>query len=162
MDKYFVTIFCIGYSKFAPGTLGSLCGILTFSFFYNFFSVNPIYLFFLISFIFALGWYFIYTYINKNKMHDPSEIIIDEFIGQLLSLIPLLFLSNFKLNLDYLFELLLFSFLLFRFFDILKPWPINIIDRSRTSLSILLDDMVAGLISAIIVFICLLWLQKIY
>ena len=95
-------------------------------------------------------------------MHDPSEIIIDEFIGQLLSLIPLLFLSNFKLNLDYLFELLLFSFLLFRFFDILKPWPINIIDRSRTSLSILLDDMVAGLISAIIVFICLLWLQKIY
>ena len=159
MDKYFVTIFYIGYAKFAPGTLGSLCGILTFSCFYKFFSVNPMYLFFLISFIFILGWYFIFTYIQKNKIHDPSEIIIDEFIGQLLSLSPLLFLNNFKLNVDYFLELLFFSFLLFRFFDILKPWPINIIDRSRSSLSIIMDDIVAGLFSAIIVFISLLWLQ---
>ena len=116
------------------------------------------YLFFLISFIFILGWYFIFTYVHKNKIHDPSEIIIDEFIGQLLSLSPLLFLSNFKLNVDYFLELLFFSFLLFRFFDILKPWPINIIDRSRSSLSIIMDDIVAGLFSAIIVFISLLWL----
>jgi len=159
MDKYFVTIFCIGYTKFAPGTLGSLCGIIIFYYFYNFFSANPMYLFFLISFIFILGWYFIFTYVYKNKIHDPSEIIIDEFIGQLLSLSPLLFLSNFKLNDDYFLELLFFSFLLFRFFDILKPWPINIIDRSRSSLSIIMDDIVAGLFSAIIVFISLLWLQ---
>lgn len=159
MDKYFVTIFCIGYTKFAPGTLGSLCGIIIFYYFYNFFSANPMYLFFLISFIFILGWYFIFTYVHKNKIHDPSEIIIDEFIGQLLSLSPLLFLNNFKLNVDYFLELLFFSFLLFRFFDILKPWPINIIDRSRSSLSIIMDDIVAGLFSAIIVFISLLWLQ---
>ncbi len=159
MDKYFVTIFCIGYTKFAPGTLGSLCGVLTFYCFYNFFSLNPTYLFFLISFIFIFGWYFIFTYVQKNKTHDPSEIIIDEFLGQLLSLTPLLFLRNFKLNLDYFLELLLFAFLLFRFFDIIKPWPINIIDRSRSSLSVMMDDMVAGLFSAIIVFITLLWLQ---
>ena len=159
MDKYFVTIFFIGYVKYAPGTLGSLCGILTFACFYNFFSVNPMYLLFLISFIFILGWYFIFTYIQKNKIHDPSEIIIDEFLGQLLTLTPLLFLKNFKLNLDYFLELLIFAFLLFRFFDIVKPWPINIIDRSKSSLSIMMDDMVAGLFSAIIVFISLLWLQ---
>ena len=159
MDKYFVTIFCIGYIKFAPGTLGSICGVLTFFYLYNFFSVNPKYLFFLISFIFILGWYFVYTYIQKNKIHDPSEIIIDEFLGQLISLTPLLYLRNFKLNLDHFIELLIFAFLLFRFFDIIKPWPINIIDRSRSSLSILMDDVVAGLFSAIILFIYLLWLQ---
>ena len=159
MDKYFVTFFCIGYIKFAPGTLGSICGILTFFYLYNFFSVNPNYLFFLISFIFILGWYFVYTYIQKNKIHDPSEIIIDEFLGQLISLVPLLYLRNFKFNHDYFIELLIFSFLLFRFFDIIKPWPINIIDRSRSSLSILIDDMVAGLFSAIILFIYLLWRQ---
>ena len=158
MDKYFITIFCIGYAKYAPGTLGSLCGILTFSFFYNFFSIHPMYLFFLISFIFIIGWYFIFTYIQKNKIHDASEIIIDEFLGQLLSLTPLLFLRNFELDLEYFFELLIFSFLLFRFFDIIKPWPINIIDRSRSSLSIMMDDMVAGLFSAIIIFISLLWI----
>ena len=158
MDKYFVTIFCIGYAKFAPGTFGSLCGIFIFSCFYKFFSVNPMYLFFLIFFIFIIGWYFIFTYIQKNKIHDASEIIIDEFLGQLLSLTPLLFLRNFELDLEYFFELLIFSFLLFRFFDIIKPWPINIIDRSRSSLSIMMDDMVAGLFSAIIIFISLLWI----
>ena len=157
MDKYFVTIFCIGYAKFAPGTFGSLCGIFIFSCFYKFFSVNPMYLFFLIFFIFIIGWYFIFTYIQKNKIHDASEIIIDEFLGQLLSLTPLLFLRNFELDLEYFFELLIFSFLLFRFFDIIKPWPINIIDRSRSSLSIMMDDIVAGLFSAIIIFISLLW-----
>ena len=159
MDKYFVTIFCIGYIKIAPGTLGSICGVLTFFCFYNFFSVYPVYLFFLISFIFIFGWYFVFTYVQKNKIHDPSEIIIDEFLGQLISLAPLLYLRNFKLNLDYFLELLIFAFLLFRFFDIIKPWPINLIDRSRSSLSIIMDDMVAGLFSAIIVFIYLLWLQ---
>ena len=159
MDKYFVTFFCIGYIKFAPGTLGSICAVVTFLYFYNFFLVNPNYLFFLISFIFILGWYFVYTYIQKNKIHDPSEIIIDEFLGQLISLTPLLYLRNFKLNVDHFFELLIFAFLLFRFFDITKPWPINIIDRSRSSLSILIDDMVAGFFSAIILFIYLLWRQ---
>tara|TARA_B100001057_G_scaffold384505_1_gene390985 strand:- start:14 stop:493 length:480 start_codon:yes stop_codon:yes gene_type:complete len=159
MDKYFVTIFCIGYIKIAPGTLGSICGVLTFFCFYNFFSVNPKYLFFLIFFIFIFGWYFVFTYVQKNKTHDPSEIIIDEFLGQLLSLAPLLYLRNFNFNLDYFLELLIFAFLLFRFFDIIKPWPINIIDRSKSSLSIIMDDMVAGLFSAIIVFIYLLWLQ---
>ena len=76
-----------------------------------------------------------------------------------MTLTPLLFLKNFKLNLDYFLELIIFAFLLFRFFDIVKPWPINIIDRSKSSLSIIMDDMVAGLFSAIIVFISLLWLQ---
>ena len=159
MDKYFVTFFCIGYIKFAPGTLGSICAVVTFFYFYNFFLVNPKYLFFLISFIFILGWYFVYTYIQKNKIHDPSEIIIDEFLGQLISLVPLLYLRNFNLNLDHFIELLIFAFLLFRFFDIIKPWPINIIDRSRSSLSIIMDDMVAGFFSAIILFIYLLCLQ---
>ena len=159
MDKYFVTIFCIGYAKFAPGTLGSLCGIFIFSCFYKFFSVNPMYLFFLISFIFGLGWYFTFTYIQKNKIHDPSEIIIDEFLGQILTLTPLLFLKKFNLDLDNFLELIIFAFLLFRFFDIVKPWPINIIDRSRSSLSIIMDDMVAGLFAAIILCIYLLWLQ---
>lgn len=159
MDKYFVTIFYIGYSKFAPGTLGSLCSIIIFFCFYNFISANPLILFFFIFFIFVLSWFFIWIYIQKSNVHDPSEIIIDEFLGQLISLIPLLFLNNLKLNLDYFFELLILSFLLFRFFDIFKPWPINIIDKLNTSLSILMDDIVAGLFTAIIIFIFLLWIH---
>ena len=158
MEKYFVTIFGIGFSKFAPGTLGSFFGVLFFYFFYNFFSKNYIIFFLFIFFIIIISWYFTYLYVLKNKIHDPSEIIIDEFIGQLISLIPILFLNSFKLDKIIFFELMVSSFLLFRFFDILKPWPIFIIDKSRTSLSILLDDVIAGLFSSTIIVIYLLWI----
>ena len=105
-----------------------------------------------------ISWYLTYVYVLKNKIHDPSEIIIDEFIGQLISLTPILFLNSFKLERIYFFELMLSSFLLFRFFDILKPWPIFIIDKSKSSLSILLDDIIAGLFSSTIIIIYLLWI----
>ena len=158
MEKYFVTIFGIGYSKFAPGTLGSFFGVLFFYFFYNFFSQNYILFFLFILFIFLLSWYFTYVYILKNRVHDPSEIIIDEFLGQLISLSPILFFNDFKLDKINFFILMLLSLLLFRFFDILKPWPIYIVDKSRTSLSILLDDVIAGLFSSTIIFVYLLWI----
>ena len=157
MEKYFVTIFGIGFSKLAPGTLGSFFGVLFFYFFFNFFYANYILFFLFIFFIFLFSWYFTYVYVLKNKIHDPSEIIIDEFIGQLISLTPILFLNSFRLDKFIFFELTVSSFLLFRFFDILKPWPIFIIDKSRTSLSILLDDVIAGLFSSTIIFIYLLW-----
>ena len=160
MDKYFVTIFGIGYSRFAPGTLGSSCGVLFFFYFYNYFSKNPSFLLSFIIFTIIIGWYFTFTYVYKNKTHDPSEIIIDEFIGQLISLFPLLFIINLKTAQNKFFLLLLISFLLFRVFDILKPWPINIIDRSKNSLSILLDDIIAGLFSAFILIMYLLWFQN--
>ena len=156
MEKYFVTIFGIGFSKFAPGTLGSFFGVLFFYFFYNFFSKNHILFFLFIFFIFLLSWYFIYVYVLKNRVHDPSEIIIDEFLGQLISLSPILFVNGFKLDKIYFCVLMLLSFLLFRFFDILKPWPIYIVDKSRTSLSILLDDVIAGLFASTIIIIYLI------
>ena len=158
MEKYFVTIFGIGFSKFAPGTLGSFFGVLFFYFFYNFFYVNYILFFLFIFFIFLFSWYSTYIYVLKNRVHDPSEIIIDEFLGQLISLSPILFINSFKLDRVNFFGLLVLSFLLFRFFDILKPWPIYIVDKSRTSLSILLDDVIAGLFSSTIIFVYLLWI----
>ena len=158
MEKYFVTIFGIGFSKFAPGTLGSFFGVLFFYFFYNFFSQNYILFFLFILFIFLLSWYFTYVYVLKNRVHDPSEIIIDEFLGQLISLSPILFFNDFKLDKINFYILMLLSLLLFRFFDILKPWPIYIVDKSRTSLSILLDDVIAGLFSSTIIYVFLLWI----
>ena len=107
-------------------------------------------------FIFLLSWYSIYVYVLKNRVHDPSEIIIDEFLGQLISLSPILFVNGFKLDKINFCVLMLLSFLLFRFFDILKPWPIYIVDKSRTSLSILLDDVIAGLFTSTIIIIYLI------
>ena len=156
MEKYFVTIFGIGFSKFAPGTLGSIFGVLFFYFCYNFFIKNYILFFLFIFLTFIFSWYYTYVYVLKNKIHDPSEIVIDEFLGQLISLTPILFLNIFKLEKVNLYELMILSFLLFRFFDILKPWPIYIVDKSRTSLSILLDDVIAGLFASTIIIIYLI------
>ena len=153
MDKFFVTILGIGYSKFAPGTLGSICALVFFYFFFNIFSLYPILLYFIIILVFIFGWYFTFTFVQKNKIHDPSEIIIDEFLGQLIALVPLLFLGNFNFNKDEFIKLLISSFILFRFFDIIKPWPINVIDKSKTSLSIMMDDIIAGFFSSIILLI---------
>ena len=158
MEKYFVTIFGIGFSKFAPGTLGSIFGVLFFYFCYNFFSKNYMLFFLFIFLIFIISWHYTYVYVLKNRIHDPSEVIIDEFLGQLISLTPILFLNILKLEKANFFELMVLSFLLFRFFDILKPWPIYIVDKLRTSLSILLDDVIAGIFSSIILFIYLLWI----
>ena len=157
MEKYFVTIFGIGFSKFAPGTLGSFLECYFFIFFTIFF-LKITYYFSFIFFIFLLSWYFIYVYVLKNRVHDPSEIVIDEFLGQLISLTPILFLNIFKLEKVNLYELMILSFLLFRFFDIFKPWPIYIVDKLKTSLSILLDDVIAGIFSSTILFIYLLWI----
>ena len=130
--------------------------MIFFYFFYNFFSENYILFFLFILLIFLLSWYFTYVYVLKNRVHDPSEIIIDEFLGQLISLSPILFVNGFKLDKINICILMLLSFLLFRFFDILKPWPIYIVDKSRTSLSILLDDVIAGLFASTIIIIYLI------
>ena len=127
-----------------------------FIFFTIFFSKNHILFFLFIFFIFLLSWYSIYVYVLKNRVHDPSEIIIDEFLGQIISLSPILFVNGFKLDKINFCVLMLLSFLLFRFFDILKPWPIYIVDKSRTSLSILLDDVIAGLFASTIIIIYLI------
>ena len=125
--------------------------------FFTIFFLKIIYYFFFLFFLyFLLSWYSIYVYVLKNRVHDPSEIIIDEFLGQLISLSPILFLNSFKLDKINFFELMVLSFLLFRFFDILKPWPIYIVDKSRTSLSILLDDVIAGLFASTIIIIYLI------
>ena len=79
----------------------------------------------------------------KLKNKDPKFIVVDEHIGQAVSLI---FCSQ---------EIIqyLISFLLFRFFDIIKPFPINIIDRKmKNPFGVIYDDIVAGFFVCIIVY----------
>ena len=77
---------------------------------------------------------------------DPKEIVIDEFIGQS---IPLLLCEN---N----FFLIILSFLLFRLFDISKPWPAIYFDlKIKNATGVLMDDIIAGLYSFLVVYLCI-------
>ena len=101
---------------------------------------------------------------SQFKKKDAKEIVIDEFVGQS---IPLLFLSfvglGFFLSLpnwimQHYHEIMIFlCFLLFRFFDILKPFPINIVDQKmKNGLGVILDDILAGIYATISLIIIIL------
>ena len=146
-NLFFLTLFYIGRIKYAPGTIASIITCIIFFLLVNLFNV-------LFVFIFTLVIFF-YSFIALNNSYekfdtdDPQEIVIDEFIGQLL---PLLFIPIYEtLYLIPVIYYCLAAFILFRIFDIWKPFPINFIDNNvEGALGILLDDIIAGLYSIII------------
>ena len=142
----FVTFFGIGTIRYAPGTITSLITtILLFSFFHIInISSNIILVCLIIIFLYA--FYAIAYYIKDNENKDPKEVVIDEVIGQS---IPIYLYeishSSEKLTQDALL-FYLYIFILFRFFDIKKPFPVSTFDKKfKNSFGVILDDVIAGL-----------------
>lgn len=152
MHKIFVTVFYIGFSPIAPGTFGSLAGVLLGWLIQNVGGLPLLIGFILIFFI--VGWYSSHKYmLTKIDEKDPQEIVIDEVTGQLLSYLPISFYL-WWFNLENYYSTLLdwsIAFIIFRLFDILKPWPINWVDQMDSALGVMLDDLFAGLYSAILI-----------
>ena len=94
--------------------------------------------------MFSLGLWSCAVYSQKTQKQDASEIVIDEVVGQWIALWPWLFLIEATL---WGFAI---GFALFRFFDILKPWPISLADKRHDALGIMLDDVIAGIMAAFI------------
>ncbi len=140
LAKYLVTLFGIGFIPFAPGTLGSLCAIFVWYLSITFLNIYFFYLILII--VFFSSFILVDIYIKFEKKEDPSEVIIDEFIGQSL---PLIFLLEFNI-----FEVLL-VFCGFRFFDIYKIYPINKAENMEGSKGVIVDDIVAGIYTLVIV-----------
>ncbi len=164
--KALITMFGIGYFKYAPGTLASFVTCII----YYLLLINDLIgsiFYYLILFLFLITIYSIISIDNLTsqfKKKDAKEIVIDEFVGQS---IPLLFLSfvglGFFLSLpnwimQHYHEIMIFlCFLLFRFFDILKPFPINIVDQKmKNGLGVILDDILAGIYATISLIIIIL------
>lgn len=128
----------LGYSPVAPGTLGSLLGVII-CFFLS--MGNP--LLYGITLFLSLSVAIWAASIAKKHFgkKDPGQIVCDEIIGYMVALflIPFTLLN------------IIIIFLLFRFFDIVKPFPIGIIDRKiEGGFGIVLDDVAAGICSNII------------
>ncbi len=152
----FVTCFGIGSFRFAPGTITSfITTIFLFSLFHIINVHNNIILVALLL-IFAYSFHAVGEYIKDNGNKDPKEVVVDEFIGQS---IPI-----------YLYEIAhgtikssqesalfyLYIFILFRYFDIKKPYPVSYFDKKfKNSFGVILDDVVAGLyvVLTLIIFI---------
>ena len=158
MAKLWVTILGLGFFPFAPGTIGSLVGVIFLVLLIQF--LQPEILVILMIIMFFISWFLTERYVSQiDNKQDPSEVIIDELIGQWISLIPLLYLYHidFPITIVQTTKLILASFLLFRFFDIIKPWPINLIDRQVSSFSIIFDDVIAGLFAVAVIYVYISW-----
>ena len=145
--KIFSTVFYIGYIKWAPGTFGSLFSIIIIVFLYNIINYFEfIILFFILIFLAII---IVGKFLDLIKKHDAKEIIIDEFLGIYLIII---FSNNFN-SFNGMFKYLLI-FLIFRFFDIIKFFPANLIDKKiKNVYGIILDDLIAGIYTIIILTI---------
>ena len=145
-----ITMFGIGRISKIPGTIASFVTCL-FYFLCMIFNVNIIFLLITFLIILILSTIFINKYSSNFTEIDAKEIVIDEFLGQS---IPILFMYYpiQKGDPEILWIYLITVFILFRFFDILKPFPINLIDKKmKNGLGVVLDDLLAG-IYVIIVF----------
>ena len=144
-NTLFVTMFGLGKIKKIPGTFGSLATIVILYIFFHILNLSSNLILLGLILIFIYSFSAIAEHIRHNENKDPNEIIIDEFIGQS---IPI-----------YLYEIshgtekspneaIIFygvCFVLFRFFDIAKPFPVNFFDKNfKNSFGVIMDDVCAG------------------
>ena len=146
----FLNLLNIGKIKYAPGTFASLITCLLFLLFFNLFDI--VILFFCTLIIFLYSFIAINASFKSFDSNDPQEIVIDEVVGQMLPLLSIpIYETLYPLPQLYY---CVAAFVLFRIFDIWKPFPINYIDnRMEGALGIILDDILAGIYTIIILII---------
>ena len=143
--KLIVTFFFVGNVRIAPGTIASFATVVIFYAFAQYFNVFSFML--TIGAVTLLSFVAVDAYTTDLLEKDKNEIVIDEVIGQSIALLPLLiFLENTSPK----FFMCIISLLFFRFFDILKPYPINKIDKMNNTFGVIFDDILAGIFAALL------------
>ena len=141
----FVTFFGIGTIRYAPGTITSLITtILLFSSFYILNLSKTAILIILIA-IFLYSFLAVENYIKEDTDKDPKEVVIDEVIGQSIPIYLYEIAHGTSKNSEEAILFYIYIFILFRFFDIKKPFPVNFFDKKfKNSFGVIMDDVVAG------------------
>ena len=159
----FVTFFGIGTIRYAPGTITSLITtVLLYSFFHIINFSNEVILFFLLA-IFLYSFYAVADYIKDSDNKDPKEVVIDEVIGQSIPIYLYEIAHGSEKNSQEIMLFYIYIFILFRFFDIKKPFPINFFDRKfKKSFGVIIDDIIAGLYVVLTLIIFMIIKSKLF
>ena len=145
LNILFVTMFGLGKVKRIPGTIGSLAAVIILYIFFHKLnlSLNIILIALIIIFIYSFSA--VAAYIKDNENKDPKEVVIDEFIGQSIPIYLYEISHGIEKSPD---EAIIFygvCFVLFRFFDVAKPFPVNFFDKNfKNSFGVIMDDVCAG------------------
>ena len=150
----FISLFGIGKIKKLPGTFASLATTLFLFFLFHILNVSPNIILFSVIIIFFISFYAVNIYIKDLSNKDPKEVVIDEFIGQSIPLYLYEVSHETQKDSDDALKFYLIIFILFRFFDITKPFPASYFDKNfKNSLGVIMDDVVAGLYVVLILIL---------
>ena len=145
INYLFVTCLGIGSFRFAPGTVTSLVTTIFLYSLFHIINLSSGIILLILLIVFMYSFYAVSEYIKYNENKDPKEVVIDEFIGQ--SIPIYLYEISHDTSKDPKEAILfyIYIFILFRFFDIKKPFPINFFDKKfKNSFGVIFDDIIAG------------------
>ena len=137
----------VGRVPLAPGTAGSFAAFCAWYIIFS--ELKTPYFIFLTLIIFCIGVYVSKLIEEELAVHDPGEIVIDEWVGQWIAL--------WWLELSFFWGLM--AFFVFRLFDIWKPWPVNKLDVISYGWGVMLDDVAAGIYTVLVIQIILFILK---
>jgi len=142
----FVTLLGIGKIGKIPGSIASLVTTLFLFFIFHFLNISPNIILIFVIIIFFISLYSVNIFIKNMDNKDPKEVVIDEFIGQS---IPICLYEIAHQDVKEMNQVLTFyfiMFILFRIFDIAKPYPVSYYDKNfKNSFGVIMDDVCAGL-----------------
>ena len=142
----FVTMFGIGRIPKIPGTFGSLATVILLYIFFHILNLSQIIIFLFLIIIFLFSFKAVAIHIRDNTNKDPKEVVIDEFIGQSIPIYMYEISHGTEKSSDEAIIFYSICFVLFRFFDIKKPFPVSFFDKNfKNSFGVIMDDVCAGL-----------------
>ena len=138
-------MFGLGKISNIPGTFGSLATTALLYFFFHILEISSNIILIIFIVIFIYSFYSIAEHIKESKNKDPKEVIIDEFIGQFIPIYLYEISHGIEKTPDEAVIFYGFCFVLFRFFDIIKPFPVSFFDKNfKNSFGVIMDDVCAG------------------
>lgn len=138
-------MFGLGRIGFIPGTFGSLATVILLFICFHILSISSDIILLILLITFAYSFIAIKNHTKDSKNKDPGEIIIDEFIGQAIPIYLYEISHGTEKTTDQAIIIYAICFVLFRFFDIKKPFPVSYFDKKqKNSFGVVMDDVCAG------------------
>ena len=145
MNTLFVTMLGLGKIPKVPGTFGSLATIFLLYFFFHILNTSSDFILLGLIIIFIYSFSAVAAHIKDKENKDPKEVVIDEFIGQSIPIYLYEISHGIEKSPNEAIIIYGICFVLFRFFDIVKPFPVNLFDKNfKNSFGVIMDDVCAG------------------
>ena len=154
LNFLFVTLFGIGNLKKIPGSYASLATTIFLFILFHILNASPNIVLIGVIIVFFISLYAVNIFIKDLDNKDPKEVVIDEFIGQSIPICLYEIAHEGTKETSQILTFYFIMFILFRIFDITKPYPVSYYDKNfKNSFGVIMDDVCAGLyVVAVLVF----------